>query len=362
MMTESRRNTSGDRASLPKKRFWSYLLKYGVPLVISVGLCWLLFRGDGMNPARMWEIIRSECDFKWIAFNLAFGVLAQVFRAARWQIQLRALDIRPTFLELVLSIFGTYSVNLVFPRLGEVWRTGYISSREKAPFTTVFGSMVADRLADTLTVFILLLLTLIPAGAQINQYFGQNGGMVAKITSLFGSPILWGCVAAAMVFAVWLFIRYPENKIIARIRRIWHGLWKGFAVVATMRGKGRWLLYTVLLWGSYVMALYCAFRSFPLTAELIARHGLTALAVCFVFTSISMGVPSNGGIGPYQWAMIFGIALYSADIPGLTHEYALTFANLVMGVQTLALILQGLLTFGCIALLNHYSKRNEIRR
>ena len=41
------------------------------------------------------------------------------------------------------SIFGTYAVNLVFPRLGEVWRTGYIAQRQKAPFTTVFGSMVA---------------------------------------------------------------------------------------------------------------------------------------------------------------------------------------------------------------------------
>ncbi len=345
-----------------KKHFWSYLLKYGVPLVISVGLCWLLFRGDGMNPARMWEIIRTECDFKWIAFNLALGVMAQVFRAARWRIQLRALDIRPTFWELCLSIFGTYSVNLVFPRLGEVWRTGYIAAREKAPFTTVFGSMVADRLADTITVFILLLLTLIPAGAQMSEYFGQDGGIVAKLTALLGSPVLWGCAIATLIVAIWLFVRFPEHKVIARIRSIWQGLWKGFSVVLTMPGKGPWLLYTVLIWGSYIAALYCALLSFPLTAEMVARHGVAALAVCFVFTSVSMGVPSNGGIGPYQWAMIFAIALYSADIPGLTHEYALTFANLVMGVQTIALILLGLFTFSCIAILNHRSKKNEIRR
>ena len=56
-----------------------------------------------------------------------------------------------------------------------VWRTGYIAARERAPFTTVFGSMVADRLADTLTVLILLLLTFIPAGAQLREYLGQSG-------------------------------------------------------------------------------------------------------------------------------------------------------------------------------------------
>lgn len=352
------RKTDSQTSGGAGKRFFAYLLKYGVPLVISVGLCWLLFRGDGMSLSRMWEIICSECDFAWVGLNILFVFLAQIFRAARWQIQLSALSIRPTFFELVLSILGTYSVNLVFPRLGEVWRTGYIASREKAPFTTVFGSMVADRLTDTLTVFLLLLLTLIPAGAQISAYFGQNGGMVAKLLGLLGSPVLWGCVVATLIAVVWLFVKFPTHRIVVTVKRICHGLWKGFAVVVTMPGKGRWLLYTICLWGSYIMSLYCMLRSFPLTAEMLSVHGLTALAVCFVFTSISMGVPSNGGIGPYQWAMIFGISLFAADIPGLTHEYALTFANMVMGVQTLMLILQGLFTFGCIALLNHRNKKN----
>lgn len=60
-----------------------------------------------------------------------------------------------------------------------------------------------------------------------------------------------------------------------------------------------------------------------------------------------MGVPSNGGIGPWQWAVVFGLSLYS--IPGLTKEYATTFANLVMGTQTLLLIALGIFTFICIA-------------
>lgn len=340
------------------------LLRYGVPLVITVGLCWLLFSNEEIDPAEMWRIVREDCDFRWIALNLSLGILAQIFRAARWQIQLRALDIRPSFGQLVLSIFGTYSVNLVFPRLGEVWRTGYIAARQRAQFTTVFGSMVADRLADTLTVLILLLLTFIPAGAQLRDYLGQSGGALAKLGQLLGSPLLWGgfVVAVAVIWIV--FVKYPEHRFVAAIRRIASGLWEGFVVVAKMPGRGRWLLYTVLIWGSYVMALYCAFRSFPLTAEVLKVHGLTALAVCFVLTSLSMGVPSNGGIGPWQWAMIFGLTLYSSGVAGLTREYSLTFANLVMGVQTLMFIVQGLLTFSVIAFSKNSKKQtvnNEIR-
>ncbi|MDE7147079.1 MAG: hypothetical protein K2O20_01660, partial [Duncaniella sp.] len=71
------------------------MLKYGVPLVISVGLCWLLFSNDDIDLAGMMEIVRRECDFRWILLNLLLGIMAQVCRAARWQIPQRAHAIRP---------------------------------------------------------------------------------------------------------------------------------------------------------------------------------------------------------------------------------------------------------------------------
>jgi hypothetical protein len=85
------------------------------------------------------------------------------------------------------------------------------------------------------------------------------------------------------------------------------------------------------------------------------QYGVTAVLVCFVLSSISMGVPSNGGIGPWQWAVIFGLRLYSDNIPGLTEEYAGSFANLVMGTQTLLLIALGIFTFIAIS----FSRRNK---
>lgn len=72
--------------------------------------------------------------------------------------------------------------------------------------------------------------------------------------------------------------------------------------------------------------------------------------MCFVLTSLSMLVPSNGGIGPWQWAMIFALGLYSADIPGLDKSYMASFANLSLGVQTISSIILGLFTFAWIAL------------
>lgn len=348
-MTQTSNNATG-------QGFWRALVKYGVPLVISVGLCWLLFHGFDFRE--MVEIISRECDFRWMAGALAVSVFSHIFRAMRWQIQLRALGIRPPLFYLVLSIFGTYAVNLILPRLGELWRTGYIAERQKAPFTTVFGSMVADRLADTVTVLLLTLLTFVIAGRELMSYLAQNQATYDRMLSLICNPWLW-IAAVIAVAAVWgIAVRYRDSRVMTKVRGIIRGLWEGFAVIVRMPGRGRWLLLTAAVWGCYFFQLYLAFFSFPLTAEVAVRCGIVAVLVCFVLSSISMGVPSNGGIGPWQWAIIFGLSLYARQIPGLTPEYSASFANLVLGSQTLLLIALGLFTFICIAIDKKRSKKS----
>ena len=316
------------------------ILKYVVPLIVTVGLCMLLF--TGMDLEQMWETIVTQCDFRWIAAALGVSVLSHVIRAARWRIQLQALGINPSLWITTLSIFGTYAVNLVLPRLGEIWRTGWIAKRQNASFTNVFGSMVADRLADTVTVALLTLATLLLAGPQLMSYVG---GVTISATSVL---LAVAVVAVVCLLLVWLAHKYRETKVVSKVIDVLRNLWQGFAVVATMPGKGKWLLLTVGIWGCYFFQLFLAFFAFPLTAEVVETYGALAVLVCFVFSSISMAVPSNGGIGPWQWAIIFGLSFY--PIAGLDKTYAATFANLVMGMQTLMLIVLGIITFVSIAI------------
>ena len=319
------------------------LMKYIIPLIISVGLCYLLF--TGIDFKEMMHIIRTQCDFRWIAAGLLLAVLSHIVRAMRWGIQLKALGINAPLYALIYSIFGTYAVNLVFPRLGEVWRTGYISQRQHAPFTTVFGSMVADRLADTITVLLLALMAFLISSKAILSYLHQNGESLAAIARLLESPWLWGA-AVVVIAAVWIFMaRKSSNSKIIRIQNAVRELWQGFAVIIKMPHKGRWLLLTVALWGGYFLQNYLAFYAFPFTTAIVEQHGIQAALVVWVLASISMGVPSNGGIGPWQWATIFGLSIY-----GLGTTEASAFANLVLGANTLLIIALGIFTFIAIAL------------
>ena len=349
---------SNEISSVPtkeKNKWWKPLVKYGIPLVITLGLCYLLF--TSVNLHEMMHIIRTQCDFRWIAAGLALSILSHVIRAMRWQIQLYALDVKPPLYITVLSIFGTYAVNLIFPRLGEFWRTGYISARQNAPFSTVFGSMVCDRLSDTITVLLMLFAALLLARPQIMGYLQQNPQMYDTIKELIASPWTWIAIPA-LILLLWFLWKYsPENKVVKAVKGLFAGIWQGFSVIGKMKGKGKWLVLTLLLWSCYFFQLYLAFFAFPATAMVVERYGISAVFVCFVLSSLSMGVPSNGGIGPYQWALVFGLSMYAAGIPELTKEYSTAFANMVLWCNTLLLILLGLITFVSIAIDKHYTKK-----
>lgn len=343
-------NMSDSEQNIKKTSVMSMVMKVVVPLIITVGLCYVLF--TGIDFREMVAIIKRDCDFRWIGLAMLISIFSHIFRAMRWRIQLDAIDCHAPLKHLIYSIFGTYAVNLVFPRLGEVWRTGYIAQRENRPFTTIFGSMVADRLADTVTVALLTLVTFLLASSGIISFVQKYPDGYNKIMALVTSPWLWVGLVAVIAFTVCFFTRKTDNKFVVKIKDTLKNLWTGFSAILTMKGKGRWLVLTIMIWGCYFTQLYVAFYAFPITTSLLAEHGIIVALVCFTLSSIAMGIPSNGGIGPWQLAIIFGMTIYmpaGADAAAFNLNAA-AFANLVLGSQTLLLIVLGIYTFAAIAI------------
>lgn len=107
-----------------------------------------------------------------------------------------------------------------------------------------------------------------------------------------------------------------------------------------MKTKNRLLLYTLGIWGSYFLYFYITFFAFDFTADLGIIAGLTAFAI----SSLSMGVPTNGGMGAWHFAVIAALGLYSVD-----KTSAIAFATGVFTIQSLWVILCGLCGMGALA-------------
>lgn len=321
------------------KKVLQALLKYGVPVVISVALIWFLLYNVDINQMKT---VMKSANFWWFGLVIVVSVFSHIFRAMRWRLQLRAIGVDAPLNALVNSIFGTYAVNLVFPRAGEVWRCGYVANREKTSFPKVFGSMVADRMTDTVTVLAIALLALILAKDAIYKCLGDR--VQSMIAGLITNVWLWVGAACMVIVLVWLFTSSTQNAVVLKVRNMVQNLWNGFAAIGKMEGKWMFVLYTVCIWGCYYMQLYFATFAFDFTAHL----GFVPVLVLFVLSSIGMGVPTNGGLGAWHMAIILGLSIYGIGVFNPEKNLdpnASGFAMLVWGIQTLLLIVLGIYAF-----------------
>lgn len=324
-------------------------LRYLLPLALTVLLVWYMFHK--VNFASMMSILRQGVDYWWILLAMGISVFSHMARAARWRLQLRALDIQVPFMALCCSIFGCYALNLLFPRLGEVWRCTYVGRLGNAPFTTVLGSMVSDRLTDTATVLCLTLLTFIVANAAIVSFlvkYPVGQGFLALVTN----PFLWLGLAALCAGVAAVFIFGRNNAAVRKVSQWIRELWLGFATVWHMKGRWKFALLTLAIWGCYFIQLYVAFFAFDFTRRLCSEpglaFGLTPCLVGFVLSSIGMAVPSNGGLGPWNIALMFGLAVY-----GITDAQGTAFSMVQWSGQTVMLIILGIYTMLYISLTSH---------
>jgi hypothetical protein len=327
------------------KKTISYLVKYGIPLAIGVGLMYFLYKNVDIDA--MMATLKTDVNYWWFIPVAVVSILSHVFRAMRWRLQLKAIDVKPSFSAVLNSIFGTYAVNLAFPRLGEVWRCGYIANRQKASVTQVMGSMVADRLTDTLTVLLLTLVCFLLAQGDFAKFFDAYPQMKENFLRVASDGRIWFGTAIVIVAIGWLLVMKTENKIIKKIQLMARNLWEGFAAITRMEGKWWFLLLTVLIWGCYFLQLYLACKAFSFTSPL----SLLAVLAMFVFSSIGMGVPTNGGLGAWHLGIIFGLSLYGVGVFSIDNPdpRAQTFAMLVWGFQTLLLIVLGIYAFASMA-------------
>ena len=138
-------------------------------------------------------------------------------RALIWRVQLRGLGIEAPLGVFIVSIFGTYAVNLALPRLGEVWRTGYIAGRQKASFTNVFGSMVGDRLADTATVLLLTVVTFFLAQGAFYTFLDTYPQIKDGLWYIITSPWVWLAAGLGIDALIVLFVSKTETQLIHKI-------------------------------------------------------------------------------------------------------------------------------------------------
>lgn len=314
------------------------IARYLIPFLVSAGMVVWLFHKVDIHE--MMRVIREGCDFRWIVVMMLITALSHVIRGIRWGIQLRAVGVpRMSVVAESVAIFGAYALNLVFSGVGETWRCVYVSRRENTPLSTVVGTDLGDRSSDAVVVLMLLGLALVVAKGPIDTFISHYA-IGEDIRHFSDDPRLWCAVilGLTLVWAALYFFR--KYRYIEKIDSSLKNVWQGFKVLFTMKGVGAYVVLTLGIWLCYFMETYACFYAFPFTRALIdspgSAYGLIPGLVVFVFGSFSMAVPSNGGLGPWNIAVMFALSIY-----GIGNTEGAAFSMVMWSFQAAMLVMLG---------------------
>ena len=127
-----------------------------LPILLGVFLIW--YSLSKLSPSDIESIKTSfkTANYWWVLVSLIFGILSHLSRAYRWQFLLEPLGYKPRFANSVMSVLIAYLLNLVIPRSGEFARAASVKKYENIPFEKGFGTIVAERIADLVMMFLII--------------------------------------------------------------------------------------------------------------------------------------------------------------------------------------------------------------
>lgn len=333
-------NLEKNKTFMLLKKILGDIFRYGFPLAVSVALILWLFHK--VNFKQVMEIAHRGCDYLFIGIMMIVTTLSLMIRGVRWGLQLQAAGVKKmTMVCEWMTLFGAYALNLVFPQMGEAWRCVFVSKRQEAPLSTVVGTDIGDRFIDWVIIMILFIVALIVAHPFIMEFMDhyEIGKEVKKVLE---NATLWISLGGSIAFCIAVLYFFRSKKwvrsIVLNIKR----MWQGFTIIFRMKLWWLYLLLSILTWVFYFIEIYICFFAFDYTKELVYKHelayGLIPGLVAFVFGSLSMGIPSNGGLGPWNLAIMFALSLFA-----ISNTDGTAFSIVVWSFQSLTYVGLGII-------------------
>ena len=147
-------------------------------------LYWM-YRGFDFQQVK--QVLLHDMNWTWMLLSFPFGILAQMFRGWRWRLTLDPLGEKPRTSTCVNSIFLSYAVSLIVPRVGEFARCGVLRRYDGVSFPKALGTVVTERAIDSALIMLITLLTIVFQFHVFTTFFDRTGTNIDTILSGFSA-------------------------------------------------------------------------------------------------------------------------------------------------------------------------------
>lgn len=239
------------------------------------------------NPPRWW----------WLIASMLVGLLSHWIRAIRWRMLIEPVAEKPgqrnTFFAVMIGYMANYAPIL---RFGEVYRCGILSRYEKAPFTTLVGTVIVERTIDTLLLIVFFIIMLLLKAEKVYGVVMPHVKLFIHTKLSLLSDHLFLVIGIIVVLAgALVFILRKKSGVFGFAQKYIQGFWLGIKSVGKLKKPLWFWFYSVGIWVLYLLSTYLCFFCFNETSSLTLADALVVLMFC------TFGViVSPGGVGAFQ--------------------------------------------------------------
>jgi uncharacterized protein (TIRG00374 family) len=322
------------------------ILKTLIFLGIGIFLIWLVVRN--LTEKDKTEILHSisQANYGVIALIMLLGILSHVSRAIRWQIMIEPLGHKPSFLNTLMAVLVGYLANLAVPRIGEVTRCGVLKRYENLPLDSVFGTVVVERIMDTILLLIVSIITIVWQFDILSEKLLEAYHLFVNPSQQPDAfPIKTIIIIGLITMGVALFLlrkKIFKTKIALKFIGVLKGFSEGLKTVTKLKKPYLFVFHSILIWVIYFLGIYVGFKALPETSTL----GVGASFAILFFGTFAF-ILVQGGIGAYQIIVQNTLVIY-----GISANVGYALGWIIWSSQTIAIIFGGLLSLIILPILN----------
>ena len=227
-----------------KKKLLYNGIKIILPLLLGGSILYWMYRDFDFTSIE--SVLIDEMNWTWMLLSLPFGVLAQTFRGWRWKQTLEPMGEQPRNSVSVNSIFLSYAVSLVIPRVGEFARCGILNRYDRIGFSKALGTVVTERAVDSLIVLLITALAFITQIRVFGTFFSRTGTRIDDFLYMFSTTgwLVTGiCGIAALIL---LYVIRKKLAIHDKVKETLSGIWQGIISLRRLKNVPLFLFLSLI--------------------------------------------------------------------------------------------------------------------
>ncbi len=304
------------------KKLLNKALGFLIPLLLTAAFLYAAFRNIDLNKV-VADIKNVRLNY--LALFVFLFLLSHIIRAIRWKYIIYSAKKDAKLIHLFGATMIGYGVNAVVPRLGEVYRAVFLGKWEGISRTSMFGTVIVERVIDILALaFSVLLSALFYSGNLYSQiYWLKSAVQLAFIFITATILLIIGLVIFKEKFSAIILklVGTVSKKAAEKLNYLFSTLIEGFASL-----KGGWNYFVVIALTAVIMFLYglnSYVGFFVLGMNEIQKVTFGMGWILMTISAFGVVIPTPGGLGSYHLIAISVLTLLFNFNPSISGAYAI---------------------------------------